>query len=132
MCWSKSSATLAKKLIFVIWWLSGHVSVHVTIFIYPLFSVCNKLKEKYPTLVRRRCALFQQDNAKPYTVNKTKEKFDEVEVLTLCHPITASFGQWGTFYMVVDSSHLIKLRKRARSSSIRSEQSGTSIESGCL
>ena len=53
-------------------------------------------------------------------------------VPTLRHPITASFDQWSTFCVVADSSHLIKLRKRARSSSIRSRQNGTSIKSGCL
>src|SRR5436190_4137909 len=46
--------------------------------------------------------------------------------------VTASFDQWSTFCVVADSSHLIKLRKRVRSSSIRSRQNGTSIKSGCL
>jgi hypothetical protein len=55
----------------------------------------DKLKEKYPTLVRRKRALFQQDNATTHTAKKTKEKFDELEeVEVLPHPAYRTF--WPT------------------------------------
>ena len=44
-----------------------------------LDRVYDKLVEKYPTLIRRKRALFQQDNDRPHTAKKTKEKFDELE-----------------------------------------------------
>jgi histone-lysine N-methyltransferase SETMAR len=44
-----------------------------------LDRVYDKLKKKYPTLVRRKRALFQQDNTKPHTAKTTKEKSDELE-----------------------------------------------------
>ena len=45
--------------------------------------VYEKLEKKSPALVRRKRALFQQDNAKPHTAKKTKEKFDELEEIEI-------------------------------------------------
>jgi histone-lysine N-methyltransferase SETMAR len=62
-------------------------AVNAELYCQQLDHVYDKLKEKYPTLVRRKRALFQQDNAKPHTPKTTKEKFDELEdVEILPHP----------------------------------------------
>ena len=54
-------------------------SVNAELYYQQLDCVYDKLKEKYPIAVRRIRPFFQQDNAKPYTAKKTKEKFDELE-----------------------------------------------------
>ncbi|KAJ1373008.1 hypothetical protein KIN20_035326 [Parelaphostrongylus tenuis] len=41
--------------------------------------VYDALKEKYPILLRRKQAPFQQGSAKPPTTKRSKEKFDELE-----------------------------------------------------
>lgn len=47
-----------------------------------LEQVYEKLKKKYPNLINRKCALMQQDNAKPHVARKTKfEELDGIEVL---------------------------------------------------
>ena len=117
--------------------------MNAELYCHQVARIYDKPKEKYPALVRRKRALFQQDNAKSHIAKKTKEKFaelDEVEVLPylIYTPDAAPSdydlfrSQRSTFGLVADSSHLIKLRKHARSSSIRSRQNGTSIKSGCL
>ena len=54
---------------------------------HPQDRVYDALIEKYPSLVRRKHALFQQDNAKPHTARKTSNKFEELDdVEVLPHP----------------------------------------------
>ncbi|CAF1508703.1 unnamed protein product [Adineta ricciae] len=52
-----------------------------------LDGVYDVLVEKYPSLVRRKRALFQQDNVKPYTARTASNKFEELDdVEILLHP----------------------------------------------
>jgi histone-lysine N-methyltransferase SETMAR len=88
---------LGKKVMICVWWNFEGVlhfelvpdgrTVNAELYCQQLDCVYDKLKEKYPIAVRRTRALFQQDNAKPHTAKKTKEKFDELEeVEVLPHP----------------------------------------------
>ena len=114
-------------------------AMNAKLYCQQLDRVYDKLAEKYPRLVSRKRALFQQDNAKPHAAKKTKAKFEElsgVEVLSHPayspdHPIMVCFDQWNTSCAVGDLN-LLKLKKRAKSFSIQSQPSGTSIRSGCL
>ena len=46
-----------------------------------------KLKQKYPALINQKRVLMQQDNAKPQTSRKIKDKFKELDgVEVLPHP----------------------------------------------
>lgn len=56
----------------------GH-AVNTELYCEQMDRIYDKLKEKYPTLIRRKLALFPQDNAKPHTSKTTKKKFDELE-----------------------------------------------------
>ncbi|CAF1237776.1 unnamed protein product [Didymodactylos carnosus] len=100
-----------KKVMICVWWNFEGVlhfelvpngrAVNAELCCQQLDRVYDKLKEKYPTLVRRKRALFQQDNAKPHTAKKTKEKFDELEeVEVLPHPaysLDAAPSDYGLF-----------------------------------
>jgi histone-lysine N-methyltransferase SETMAR len=45
------------------------------------------LKQRYPTLIRRKRALLQNDNAPAHRANLTKEKLDELDnIEVLPHP----------------------------------------------
>ena len=122
--------------------ISNGRAVNAELYCRQLDRVYDKPKEKYPTLVRLRRTLFQQDNAKLHTAKKTKEKFDQLEeVEALPHPaysLDAAPSNYGLFrpmehfFVVADSNHLIMLSKGTRSSSNRSRQNGTSIKSECL
>jgi len=62
-------------------------AINAELYCQQLERVYDKLKEVYPTLVSRKRALFQQDNAKPHTAKKTKKKFEELDgVEVLPHP----------------------------------------------
>ena len=52
--------------------------MNVELYCQQAARVYEKLEKKSPALVRRKRALFQQDNAK-----KTKEKFDELEEIKI-------------------------------------------------
>lgn len=86
-----------RKVMLCVWWNfegvlhfelapNGH-AINAELYCQQLDRVYEKLKEKYPALVTRKRALFQQDNARPHTAKKTKEKFKELDgVEVLPHP----------------------------------------------
>ena len=69
--------------------------------------VYKKLKQKYPALINQKHVLMQQDNAKPQTSRKTKDKFEVLDSATvlphpayspdLLHQNTAFSAQSNTF-----------------------------------
>ena len=62
---------------------------------HPQDRVYDALDEKYPSLVRRKHALFQQDNAKSHTARKTSNKFEEldgIEVLPHSDVVPSDYG----------------------------------------
>jgi histone-lysine N-methyltransferase SETMAR len=86
-----------KKVMICVWWnfegilhfelVPNGKSINADLYCEQLDRVYDKLAEKYPELVRRKRALFQQDNAKPHTAKKTKAKFEELDgVEILPHP----------------------------------------------
>lgn len=86
-----------KKVMLCVWWnFQGIIhyefvpngrAIDAVLYCEQVERVYDKLKEKYPALIRRKCALLQQDNAKPHTAKKTKEKFEELDgVEILPHP----------------------------------------------
>ena len=62
-------------------------AINADLYCEQLDRVYDALVEKYPSLVRRKRALFQQDNAKPHTARKTSNKIEELDgVEVLPHP----------------------------------------------
>lgn len=62
-------------------------AINAELYCKQLDRVHDKLVQKYPTLVRPKPVLFQQDNAKPHTAKKAREKFEEFDdVEILPHP----------------------------------------------
>ena len=87
----------SKKIMISVWWnVDGIVHfelvpngqvVNADLYSEQLGRVYEVLKQKYPTLIRRKRALLQHDNAKPHTAKKTKEKLEEMDGLeVLPHP----------------------------------------------
>ena len=86
-----------EKVMLCVWWNVEGVlhfelvpngrAINAELYCQQLDRVYDKLKEKYPALVKRKRALLQQDNAKPHTAKKTKDKFEELDgVEILPHP----------------------------------------------
>ena len=62
-------------------------AVSAELYCQQLERAYEKLKQKYPTLINQKRVLMQQDNAKPHTSRKTKDKFEELDgVEVLAHP----------------------------------------------
>lgn len=74
----------SKKVISSVWWnseamfhfelLPNDCAVNTELYCHQLNRVYGKLNDKYPTLFRRKHALFQQDNAKPRSRKENKGK----------------------------------------------------------
>lgn len=86
-----------KKVMISVWWnfegvlhfelIPNGCAINSDLYCQQLSRVYEKLKEKYPILVRRKRALFHQDNAKPHIAKKTQNKFKELDgVEVLPHP----------------------------------------------
>lgn len=86
-----------RKVMICVWWNFEGVlhyelvpngrAINAELYCQQLDRVHDKLVKKYPTLVRQKRVLFQQDNAKPHTAKKVKEKFEEFDdVEILPHP----------------------------------------------
>lgn len=86
-----------KKVLLCVWWnFEGIVhfelvpngrAINAELYCQQLERVYSKLKDKYPVLVNRKRVLMHQDNAKPHTAKKTKDKFEELDgVELLPHP----------------------------------------------
>ena len=65
---------------------NGH-AIRAKLYYQQLERVYEYLKQKYLALINQKCILIQQDNAKPHTSRKTKDKFKELgSVDVLPHP----------------------------------------------
>lgn len=116
-----------KKIMISIWWNfegilhfelvpNGHTNTELCCKQFDRFY--DVLVEKYPRLFRWKNALFQQDNTKPSTTRKTRNKMEELDiqllVQTLLHMTTVSSNQCSTSWKVTNLSHLMKLKKPVR------------------
>ena len=120
---------------------NGHF-IDAELYCQQLERVYVKLKEKYPAMISEKCALLQQDNTKPHTAKKTKEKksLDSWMMLKSCHTlplvqisplrIMVCSAQCNTSYVITSLKALMKLRKHAENSFIQSRQSGISTRYG--
>ncbi|KAJ1364232.1 hypothetical protein KIN20_024276 [Parelaphostrongylus tenuis] len=63
-------------------------------------GVNDALKEKYATVIRQKRTLFQQDNVKPHTAEKNKEKIYDLEGVEILsrptHSTDATSSDCGT------------------------------------
>ena len=86
-----------KKAMICVWWnfqglqhfelLPQGRSINAELYCQQLDRVYEKLKQKYPAMINRGKALFQQDNARPHTARLTKGKFEQMDgVEILPHP----------------------------------------------
>ena len=66
-------------------------AISAELYCQQLERVYEKLKQKYRGLINLKRLLMQQDNAKPHTSSKTKDKFEELDgVEVLPHPAYSS------------------------------------------
>ena len=111
-----------KKVMICVWWnfesivhfelVPNSRDVNAKLYCQQLDRAYEKLKEKYPTLVRRKRASFQQDNAKPHTTTKTKEKFDELEkVEILPHSVYDSDAAPFDYCLLRSMEHFLRGRR---------------------
>ena len=85
-----------KKVLLCVWWdckgiifynfLKSGETINADVYCELLTELEAALKEKRPALVGRRRVVFQQDNARPHTAKKTKEKLEELSWEVLPHP----------------------------------------------
>jgi len=54
-------------------------AINAELYCEQLDQVYDALVEQYPSLVQRKRALFQQDNAKPHITRKTNKMFEELD-----------------------------------------------------
>jgi len=87
----------SRKTLLCIWWnfegvihyelFPNNRTTDVNLYYTQLGRMYVKLSRKYPTWVNRKRLLLQQDNAKPHTTRRTKEKIKELEEIELLpHP----------------------------------------------
>lgn len=111
-----------KKVMLCVWWnFEGIVhfelvpngrAINAELYCQQLDRVYDKLKENYPTLVNRKRALFQQDNAKPHTAKKTKDKFEELDgVEVLPHPAYSPDCAPSDYGLFRSMQHFLKGRR---------------------
>ena len=75
-----------KKVMLCVWWNFDEIvhfelvtngrAINAELYCQQLEQVYEKLKQKYPALINQKRVLMQQDNAKPHTSKKTKDKFE--------------------------------------------------------
>ena len=79
---------------------------------HPQDRVYDAQVEKYPSLVRRKHALFQQDNAKLHTSRKTSNKFEELDgVEVLPHPAYSPDVAPSDYGLFRSMQHFMKRRR---------------------
>jgi histone-lysine N-methyltransferase SETMAR len=111
-----------KKVMLCVWWnFEGIVhfelvpngrAINAELYCQQLERVYDKLKEKYPALVNRKRALMQQDNAKPHTAKKTKDKFEELDgVELLPHPAYSPDCAPSDYGLFRSMQHFLKGRR---------------------
>ena len=78
-----------KKVMLCVWWnfdgivhfelVMNGCAISAELYCQQLEQVYEKLKQKYLALINQKHVLMQQDNAKPHTSKKTKDKFEELD-----------------------------------------------------
>lgn len=111
-----------KKVMLCVWWnFDGIVhfelvpngrAISAELYCQQLERVYEKLKQKYPALINRKRALMQQDNAKPHTARKTKDKFEELDgVEVLPHPAYSPDCAPSDYGLFRSMQHFLKGRR---------------------
>lgn len=69
------------------------------------------LSQKYPALVNRKRVLLQQDNAKPHTARRTKEKIQELDAIELLpHPAYSPDLAPSDYHLFRSMAHFLRGR----------------------
>ncbi|CAF1536689.1 unnamed protein product [Adineta ricciae] len=90
---------------------NGHTS-NAELYCEQLDRVYDVLVEKYPSLVRRKRAVFQQDNVKPHTARTTSNKFEELDdVEILPHPPYSPDVAPSNYDLIRSMQHSMKGRR---------------------
>lgn len=111
-----------KKAMISVWWNFEGVlhfemvpygkAIDAELYCQQLQRVYDKLKEKYPSLVNRKRAIFQQDNAKPHTAKKTLQKFKELDgVELLPHPAYSPDAAPSDYGLFRSMEHFLRGRR---------------------
>ena len=87
-------------------------AVSAELYCQQLEQVYEKLKQKYPALINQKRVLMQQDNAKPHTSRKTKDKFEELDgVEVLPHPAHSPGCAPSDYGLFRSMQHFLKCRR---------------------
>jgi histone-lysine N-methyltransferase SETMAR len=111
-----------KKVMLCVWWNFQGVlhfelvpngrAINAELYCQQLDRVYDKLKEKYPALINRKRALFQQDNAKPHAAKKTKGKFEELSgIEVLPHPAYSPDAAPSDYGLFRSMEHFLRGRR---------------------
>jgi histone-lysine N-methyltransferase SETMAR len=110
-----------KKVMICVWWnFEGVVhfelvpngkAINAELYCQQLDRVCDKVAEKYPSLINRKRVLMQQDNAKPHTAKKTKAKFEELDLEILPHPAYSPDCAPSDYGLFRSMQHFLKDRR---------------------
>jgi [histone H3]-lysine36 N-dimethyltransferase SETMAR len=112
----------ARKILLSVWWnfegilhfelVPNSKAINAELYCQQLDRVYDALKLKYPVLLRRKQALFHQDNAKPHTARITKEKFEQLEgVEILPHPAYSPDAAPSDYGLFRSMQHFLKGRR---------------------
>ena len=87
-------------------------AINAELYCEQLDRVYDALVEKCPSLVRRKRALFQQDNAKSHTSRKTSNKFEELDgIEVLPHPVYSPDVAPSEYGLLRSMQHFMKGRR---------------------
>lgn len=115
-------ARFARKVLLCVWWNFEGVlhfelvpdgkPITAELYCQQLERVYDAVKLKYPALIGRKRALFHQDNAKPHTAKKTKEKFEQMEgVEILPHPAYSPDAAPSDYGLFRSMEHFLRGRR---------------------
>ena len=111
-----------KKTMICVWWnfegilyfelVPNGRAINAEIYCEQLDRVYDALVGKYPSLVRWKRALFQQENAVPHTARKTSNKFEELDgVEVLPHPACSPDVAPSDYGLFRSMQHFMKGRR---------------------
>ena len=124
----------SRKTLLCVWWnfegiihhelVPNSRTIDADLYCAQLDRMYAELSRKYPALVNRKRVLLQQDNARPHTARKTKEKIKELDAIELLpHPAYSPDLAPSDYHLFRSMAHFLRGR---------SFDSVEQVEAGCL
>lgn len=119
-----------KKALLCCWWnIDGIIhfevirdgqAINAEIYSKQLQRVHDVLEIRYPEIVNRKRVILQQDNAKPHTAKRTREKIKELDFDLLPHPAYSPDLAPSDYYLFRSMAHFLRGRCFANDDEVRS------------